>query len=240
MISSLVGGFMGSNAANSAANVESQGAQKAQGVISQGENNALDFQNNVWSGTQAAEQPYQQVGSTAANKLNQFLGTSFTAPTLQQAEQTPGYQFTLQQGTNAIDENAAATGNLMSGTTGTALENYGEGLASTTYQQDFQNALNTYMTNYGALSGAAGLGLSSTGQLGQFGQSAAYNTGNIDLSGSQMQAQQINNAAAARAQGILGSSAAWSNAIGGMTGGASNMLQDLPGVPDWASAIAMA
>lgn len=214
---------MGSNAANSAAGTLSQGAQKAQGLISQGENNALNYQNNVWQGTQAAEQPYQALGANAANRLGSLAG-GFQQPTLAQAEQTPGYQFNLQQGTNAINENAAATGNLLSGNTGVALQNYGQGLAQNAYQQDFNNALNTYMTNYQSLLQPAELGLSSTGQLGAFGQSAAQNTGNINLAGSGMQAQQINNQAAALAQGQLGSSAAWSNAIGGALGSGMGML----------------
>jgi hypothetical protein len=95
----------------------------------------------------------------------------------------------LGQGTQAIDENEAATGNLLSGNTGTALENYGQGLAQTDYNNLYNQALNTYMTNYGVwnqgqtntynrLSGLAGMGANAAANLGQQGQAAATNAGN--------------------------------------------------------------
>jgi hypothetical protein len=223
IIGSLVSGFMGSNAANNAANTEATGANNAQNLEKQNQQNATDFQTGVWSGTQGAEQPYQTLGSTSANSLNNLLKTGFQAPTLQQAENTPGYQFTLQQGTKAIDANAAANGTLLSGNTGKALEDYGQGLASTTYQQDYQNALNTYMTNYQSLMGGTQTGLSSTAQLGNFGQAAASDISNLDLTGGVQQAQQINNAAAARASGYLGSANAWETGINGALGSGESL-----------------
>lgn len=242
-VSSLVGGILGSSAASDAAKVEAEAAKKAQDLEQQKAQAALDFQNNVWSGTQAAEQPYQNLGSTSANSLAALLKQGFKAPTLAEAEQTPGFQFRLQQGTQAIDENAAATGSLMSGNTGVALQNYGQGLAESAYQQDYQNALNTYMSNYQSLMGGTGAGLTSTGQLGQFGQEAANTTANINMMTAQQQAQQINNAAAARASGYLGSANAWSNAAGGMAGGLMSFLpgggglSDLTGMANFAKSI---
>jgi len=218
-VSSLVGGILGSSAANQAAGVESQAAKQAQQVSQTNQNNANAFQQQVYGTATSAEQPYQAAGATAANRLNQIEGQTFQAPTLAEAEATPGYQFTLQQGTKAIDANAAANGSLLSGNTGVALENYGQGLASTTYQQDYQNALNTYMANYNTALGGTQAGLTSTGQLEAAGQAAAGNTANIDLTAAQQQMQQINNAAAARASGYLGSANAWSNAAGGMAAG---------------------
>src|SRR5271165_7230720 len=132
IISSLVGGILGSGAANSASQSEQQGAKQAQNLEYQNQQNALGSQQAALSNVTSAEQPYQQVGKVASNNLTNLLGQGFQAPTLEQAQQTHGYQFNLQQGTQAIDQNAAATGNLLSGNTGTALEKYGQGLASTT------------------------------------------------------------------------------------------------------------
>jgi hypothetical protein len=217
-VTDILGAVIGSNAASNAANTESQAAQQAEGLEAKNQQDANQAENNVWSGTQAAEQPYQQTGATGANALNRYVSNGFTAPTLAQAEATPGYQFNLQQGTQAIADQASATGNLLSGTTGTALEQYGQGLAQTTYQQAFNNALNTYGTNYQSALGASQLGLNSTGQLGQFGQEYGSTNANIDLTSAQQQAQQINNAAAARASGYLQSAAQWQNALGGASG----------------------
>lgn len=226
-VTSLVGGILGSNASKNAANAEVTGAQQAQALELQNQQAAQGSQATATAQNQAAEQPYQAAGSTAANNLTNILNTPFQAPTLAQAEQTPGYQFTLGQGTQAINENAAANGTLLSGNTGVALQNYGQGLASTTYQQDYQNALNTYQANANTALQGTQLGQSSTAELGQLGQAGAQNLANVDLTGAQQQAQQLNNAAAARASGYLGSAAAWSNAAGGLAhslaGGFNNL-----------------
>ena len=52
---------------------------------------------------------------------------------------TPQYQFQMQQGTQAINQGEAAEGQLNSGNRATALETYGQGLASSSYQQQFQD-----------------------------------------------------------------------------------------------------
>lgn len=222
-VSNIVGGILGANAAGKASNAEAQGAQQAQALEKQNQTNALTAQGTALSNVTAAEQPYQSLGSTSANHLASLLQGGFTAPTLAEAEATPGYQFTLQQGTKAINENAAANGTLMSGNTGKALTDYGQNLAQTTYNQDYQNALNTYMANYQSLLGGTQTGLSSTGQLTGANLTTAGNTANIDLTAAQQQAQQINNAAAARASGYLGKAAGYSSAIGGVAGGFGNI-----------------
>lgn len=237
-VSSLVGGIMGSGAADQAAAVESQAATKAQNLEEAKAQSALDFQNNIWSGTQANFNPYLSLGSTSANNLSALLQGGFHAPSLAEAEATPGYQFQLEQGTNAINQNAAATGTLMSGNTGAALQRYGQGLASTSYQQIYNNALQSYLANLQGLTTGTGFGERAAGELGSFGQAAAGNTAGINMRTAEDQAQQINNAAAARASGYLGSANAWSNAAGGMAGGLASLAGGMPGIPDWLSAVA--
>ena len=222
-VGSIVGGILGSNAANNAAKAEETGAQQAQQLEKSNQTAALGAQTTAIGNVTSAEQPYQTLGSTAANSLSTLLSNGFTAPTLEQAEQTPGYQFNLQQGTQAINENAAANGTLMSGNTGTALENYGQGLAQNAYQQTYNNALAQYQTNVAGLQGAVNTGLSSTGQLSSANLGIAGNTANIDLTAAQQQAQQINNAAAAKASGYLGSNQAIEGMIGGISGAAGNV-----------------
>jgi len=223
-VSNIVGGLFGASAAGKASNAEVQGAQQAQKTFETNQTNANAAQQTALGNITAAEQPYQAVGSTAAGGLNKLLSTGFTAPTLAEAEATPGYQFNLETGRNAIDENAAANGTLMSGNTGVALEKFGQGLAQNTYQQAYQNALNSYMTNYQTLAGGTQLGETSTGQLGQANLTTAGNTANIDLTAAQQIAQQQNNAAAARASGYLGKAAGYSSAAGGVTSGLETAL----------------
>lgn len=196
------------------------------------EGKALDFQEQEWQQQQANEEPFLQQGQTAVNNLanlvnnpsfSQYPGGTFQAPTLAEAEQTPGYEFTLQQGTQALDKSAAATGNLFSGTQGTALQQYGQGLAGTTYNADYQRALQTYMENYGVwnqdttnqvnrLQAMANLGGNTAANLGTQGQAAATNTGN-ELVGQ----------GTALASGTVGAANAINSGIGSMTNFASSL-----------------
>jgi len=238
IVSSIVGGILGSNASQNAAGVLSSGAKQAQNLELQNQNAALGAQQNALGNVTSAEQPYQALGSTSANSLASLIKNGFQAPTLQQAEQTPGYQFALQQGTNAINENAAANGNLMSGTTGTALENYGQNLAQNAYQQTYNNALNAYQTNVGAAQGGVNTGLTSTGQLANTNLGISGQTTQTDLTAAQQQAQQINNAAAAKAGGILGSNNAIQGAINGISGPVTSGLSSAAtnsNMPAWAT-----
>ena len=231
-IGNIVGGILGAKAAGQAANAGVQGAQAAQALEKTNQTAALGAQQTALTNVTGAEQPYQSLGSTSANALQNYISQGFTAPTLAQAEATPGYQFNLQQGTQAIDENAAATGTLMSGNTGVALQKFGQGLAQNTYQQAYQNALNQYTTNVGAAQGGVNSGLSSTGQLANANLGVAGNIANVDLTSGQEQAQQLNNAAAARASGYLGEAkgygqmAAGIGQAGGMfaSGGLSGLI----------------
>lgn len=226
IVGSLIGGILGSNAASNAGAAESAGAQAAQQEEKQNQTNAVNAQQTALGNVTSAEQPYQQLGSTSANALTDLLRGGFVAPNPNDVASTPEYQFALAQGTHAIDENAAANGTLLSGNTGVALENYGQGLASEQYQNAYNNALSTYMANVNPLLSATGEGLSSTGQLTGANLTTAGNTANIDLTSAQQQALQLNNAANARASGYLGSANAWTNAIGGMTGPAEDLFNN--------------
>lgn len=216
MVGTVVGGIQTRNAVQNATEAQESADQKAQALELQNQQSGVNFQTNELQGLTTAEQPYQQLGQTSANAYANLVNNPFTAPTLQQAENTPGYQFNLQQGTQAINEQAAATGNLNSGNTGVALQKYGQGLASTTYQQAYQNALNQYQTNLGAAAGGTNFGLSSTGQLGAFGQAASNNLSNLYLTGGQQQATQLNNYGNAVAAGDIGSANAWNSMIQGL------------------------
>ena len=239
VVGSIVNGVLGSNAATGAAGALEQGAQSAQALELQNQNAALGQQQTALSNVTSAEQPYQAEGSTGANAVAGYIANGgFTAPTLKQAEATPGYQFAQQQGTQAIDANAAANGTLMSGTTGTALENYGQNLAQNAYQQTYNNALNAYQTNVSTAQGAANTGLTSTGQLANTNLGISGQTTQTDLTAAQQQALQINNAAQAKAGGIIGSSNAIQGVINGVSGdvnaGASSLAEN-SNMPAWAT-----
>jgi hypothetical protein len=116
---------------------------------------------------------------------------------------TPGYQFTLNQGEQAINRGAAAGGNAYSTSTLAGLNNYAQGAASTQY--------NNYVQQLMGLAGIGGTAVAGTG-------SAALQTG-ANISNATMQA------GAANASGILNSTAATNQAIQGGLSAVSPLLQ---------------
>jgi hypothetical protein len=164
--------------------------------------------------------------------LSETWNTPFVAPTAAQAAQMPGYQFQLQQGENAIQNSAAATGGLLSGGTAKALDQYSQGLASTDYQNLYNQALTQYQQAYNIFNqnqanvfnryaALAGIGQVSAQQLSNAGLSTGSNVGNTLLTAGSQIGQQLNNAAAAQASGYIGSANAYGGALGNLGGLAS-------------------
>lgn len=99
--------------------------------------------------------PYLKTGATAegmlAGKLPQ-LTAGFTPGDL---SQDPGYQFNLSQGNNALTNRLAATGGLDSGAALKEAQQFGQGLADTTYNNAFNRNLASNAQQYNILSGTA-------------------------------------------------------------------------------------
>jgi hypothetical protein len=212
-----------SSAASSAANTQANALNKA-------------------SAAQQAEQgtivqslaPYNNIGQNAATQLGQLTGanpntgvaptagagqlgySSLTAPfqpTMAQLANTPGYQFTLNQGLQNT-ENAYTNEGL--GRSGAALKgsaNYAEGLAATTYQQQFTNYLGQNQQIYNMLNNQVATGENAAAETGVLGtqNTTAANT-------------LAANAGGASAAGQIGSANA---TAGGLSGVGSSIGQTL-------------
>lgn len=155
-------------------------------------NQANSTQQGMFNTIQQNESPWVQTGSQAQNALAQYYGlagTGGTAGTGATAGATPdynsilsnlpGYQFQLQQGTQAVDQNLAASGLLQSGAAGKALQTYGQGLAS--------QYANTYTSGLAGLSqlgqaGAAGVASAGMNSANQQGANDLY-SGNASAAG---------------------------------------------------------
>lgn len=212
----LVGSVLGSNASKDAAQTQANAADRAS-----------DLQMQQFQQMQQNLAPYMQLGTSTIPQLQQLLGgdrlnTPFSFnPTMQQLEQTPGYQFTLQQGNKALDNAMAAKGLSLSGAQLKGLDAYNTGLASNTFQQQYQNALQNFNTNYGQaadqynrMSGLVGLGQNAAAGVGNAGLQTASNIGNNITSG-----------ANAQAAGQVGSANALSGGLSGL--GANSLLYSL-------------
>src|SRR3990167_2898892 len=86
--------------------------------------------------------------------------------------QSPDYRFLMEQGTEALNRNAAAAHTLDSGAHEKALLSFGQGLASTDYDK-YLARWNQYQL--APLQSLAGLGLTATGQTAQLGANVASN-----------------------------------------------------------------
>lgn len=184
----------------------------------------------------------QGVTGTASTNLGAFgslmqayPGGQFTAPTAAQAQATPGYQFALNQGENAVQSGAAANGSLLTGGTLNAEQQYGQGLANTNYNNVYNQALQSYNTNYNTwsnnqanqfnrLATLAGAGQTSAAQLGSQGTQEAGQVANTLSNMGQQVGQQYNNAAAATASGYIGQGNAWGQGVSGAANNLSQML----------------
>lgn len=138
-------------------------------------------------------QPYLQGGNTGLTGLLGMLGlpggeagsNAGLANTLRtpfsfdpsQLENTPGYQFTLQQGLKSLNNQNSAQGLGLSGAQQKGLLQYATGLANQTYGDQYNRALQQFTTNYGLASDQAGRLASLTG----LGQNAAAGLGNAGM-----------------------------------------------------------
>jgi len=134
---------------------------------------------NYTAGLQPFLQNYAQAGqgTTQLGNVLGLNGPNGSQQALETFENTPGYQFTVQQGDNAINANAGASGTLNSGNTLKALSDYNRNAAQTGYN-NYVSQLQPYL-GYSSQS-AGGIGNLYAGlgnQLGNLLQSegnAAY------------------------------------------------------------------
>ena len=194
---SLWGSSMQANASQNAANTEASTQQQI-----------AQMQQNMYNQTRSDLSPYRQSGSQALGKLSQMSPFSF-----QFNQSDPSYQFRMQQGLAGVNASAAARGGYFSGATGQALTNYGQGLASEEYGNEYNRALQTYQTNFNDLYNVANMGENAAAQTGQMGQQAMNSMGNA-----------MGNAASAQAGGMTGAANAWA---GGLQGVNNNLMSGI-------------
>lgn len=128
----------------------------------------------IYNNTGSTLQPYLAAGNQGVagmqSLLNNYQPFSYNP---QDVSKDPAYQFELGQGTQALESQAAAAGMLQSGSNEKGIENYAQGLASTFENQDYQQALGTYQTNFSnqmqGLNTLAGYGQNANAQNVQLG-----------------------------------------------------------------------
>lgn len=122
-------------------------------------------------------QPYMQAGSNAIGQLDSNMG-HFNQPfTMSQFQQSPGYQFSLQQGQQGIQNAGAAQGGLVSGAQMAALNNYSQNMANNEYQNAFNNYTTQTQNSYNNLMGVSQLGAGMNSSMASAGMGMANQMG---------------------------------------------------------------
>lgn len=236
----------GIGAAGAASAADAQAAQAAA---------QLAYQKKIYEDAQGNFKPYMGLGEQGLTAQKAAL-SGFTAPytqeqyrqsplytpmvsNLAELQATPGYQFQLQQGQQAINNSAAAQGGLLSGATQQALANYGQQQAATgfsnawtraqgAYQQAFnQNqAQNLQASNINM--GAVTAGQNAVAGLGNIGvgMAAPMAATSNALGAAQGASAMAPYMGASQAMGTIGSYFGQGGNLGGMfgTGGGSQSL----------------
>ena len=183
---SLVSGYMGSKAAQGAAQTQLQGTQEA----SRQQREMFDILNEQ-------NKPYREAGYGALNRINEMLPSLTKPVTAEDIQNMPGYQFAVQQGTGGAMQGMNVGGG------GSNVQRAGQKFA---IDYTMGTALPQYMAQrrdiYNTLAGVAGIGQNAQNQSNQIGQNTSTNLGQLAVGG-----------ANAIAGGQVGSANAYSGAM---------------------------
>lgn len=198
-LGAVAGGIAGlaGGAQAEAGQAQAQAAQQASAAQTQSAQAAIDEQRRQFDLTQKLLKPYTEAGAPALQQQQAFLGLG-GAPAQQKAiqgiEQSPAMQAMLQQGENALLQNASATGGLRGGNTQAALAQFRPQLLNQLINQQYERLGG--LTSLGQQS-AAGVGTAGQAMGGNvatlLGQQGAAQAGGIlgQARGQQMQSQAI-------------------------------------------------
>lgn len=178
---SIIGGILGGIGSLIGGSTEKAADDKAA-------EQALTGYNYLTSGAgSSATSSYINNGANANNTISALLGTGGDTAAAQEAYNnylnSTGYQFQLSSGQDAINSDQAAKGLLNSGATAKALTQYGQNLASTTF--------NNYLSQ---LSGLSTAGQTSLGQVASAGSAGGASASQATQAGGSAQASGINGA----------------------------------------------
>ena len=169
IIGGVLGGALGLGASRSAGNAQRDAA-----------NAATAEQRRQFDLMREDQQPWMQAGRDALTPLSSLAMQSGPL-TAEQVMQEPGYQFGLQQGQRIMENNAAARGGLMSGSTLRALTQYGGDYATTRYNDAFNRMQSSLNDRFNRLASVARVGQVAGQQVNDAGSRMATNIGNIGM-----------------------------------------------------------
>ena len=249
----IIGAALQHRASKDAASAQKEAAYEANQTARDLSAEQMELYKQIWDKQQADQAPYLQQGQAAIGKLGSLMGgTDPFESYLQKSglsggldsylgkkglaggqfnQNNPQYQFLLKQGQQALDRSAAARGMGYSGAQMKAAQQFGQGLASQQYDNEYNRAAKEYFNKYDQAANQFGNYYNRLAALAQGGQQAATTAsqlggqysqnvgGTLGTLSGQLQ-NNIGQLGNARASGYIGQA----NAI---TGGLQNITDNM-------------
>ena len=184
----------GAHQARKASKAQVEAGNAASALEKESADAQLALQKQIWEKQQADQLPYLQQGQAAIGKLGSLMGgndpfESYLQKTGLQGGldaylkqkgvsnygflNSPQYQFLQKQGQQALDRSAAARGMGYSGAQMKAAQQFGQGLASQQYDNEYNRAAKEYFNKYDQAANQFGNYYNRLAALAQGGQQAA-------------------------------------------------------------------
>ncbi len=182
-----------------------QSASDAAGIQAGAATAGIEEQRRQFDALQALLKPYTEAGTGALGQQQALLGLGGNQAQQQAItalQQSPQFTAMLQQGENAMLQNASATGGLRGGNTQAALAQFRPALLAQTIQDQ-----------YARLGGLTSIGQNAAAGVGNAGMSTGTNVANL-----------LQQRGAAQAGGVLGQ-----NQFGNALTGSLGMIQGMGG-----------
>jgi hypothetical protein len=198
-----------SNAILMAAMMQAQSINNAIGIYKENFDMSLNSLKDSYAQARSDLQPYMDFGKGAATVLNQFLGIGETGnidmtKIMTALQQTPGYQFAFQEGQRAIDSSNAAKGLLNSGAAVREMAQFGQGLASQTYEQHVSDLMNTAQLGQNTVGLTANLATNYGGNVASLYQGLGENLSNAEVAKGNALSQGLVNSVATKYKYLTG------------------------------------
>lgn len=223
-------------AGNKAIDTTGAARDAATGAVNKSVDSANDRLTGLYGEQKDNLDPYMQAGQQGITSLADMLkpGGELTKQfsfNPEDLSKTPGYQFALQQGTQAANRGAAARGLGVSGNRDAAVAEFGSGLAQKTWGDEYARAFNTFQANRNntlvPLNTLISAGQTATGQFNQASEHYGDTTGTNDIYGGTYEGNAGRDAAKSISDLILGignAKAAGSVAQGNIWGSFANKV----------------
>lgn len=130
-------------------------------------NNQLNYQMATDARNRADFAPFRGLGTNAVNMIGRLYGPNGPQEGWRDFLNSPDYQFRFGEGTRALENSAAAKGNLLSGNFARGITEFGQGLASNEFGNYYNRLFGQAQLGAGTAANSANNATAMSGQVGQ-------------------------------------------------------------------------